>query len=183
MKKLLFVGSLLVSNLILSQSRYPLKTVIDGDSVVILTKGQADTINNIFDTQKQKIADSKKLIGFQDSLLRCKDSLLKIAYAPTAQYDSLNAKYISALESLKHIETWVNDRAKEGSFLYYSYDSTCVEAIDLSDYEVRKNDYTGAIFFYRITETPFIHKKKNDSFRKGWEQEITKTNRPKINRL
>jgi hypothetical protein len=109
--------------------------------------------------------------------------LLNIAYAPTAQYDSLNAKYISALKSLKHIESWVYDRAKEGSFLYYSYDSTCIEAIDLSDYEVRKNDYTGAIFFYRITDTPFIHKKKNDSFRKGWEQEITRTNRPKIHRL
>lgn len=167
----------------MSQSRYPLKTVINGDSVVILTKGQADTINNIFDTQKQKIADAKKLIAFKDSLLRSKDSLLNIAYAPTAQYDSLNAKYINTLMFLDYVESWVYDRAKEGSFLYYSYDSTCIEAIDLSDYEVRKNDYTGAIFFYRITDTPFIHKKKNDSFRKGWEQEITKTNRPKIHRL
>lgn len=169
--------------MIFSQSRYPLKTVINGDSVVILTKGQADTINNIFDTQKQKIADAKKLIAFKDSLLRSKDSLLNIAYAPTAKYDSLNAKYINTLMFLDYVESWVYDRAKEGSFLYYSYDSTCIEAIDLSDYEVRKNDYTGAIFFYRITDTPFVHKKKNDSFRKGWEQEITKTNRPKIHRL
>ena len=167
----------------MSQSRYPLTTVINGDSVVILTKGQADTINNIFDTQKQKIADAKQLISFKDSLLRSKDSLLKIAYAPTAKYDSLNTEYINTLVFLDYIESWVYDRAKEGSFLYYSYDSTCIEAIDLSDYEVRKNDYTGAIFFYRITETPFIHKKKNDSFRKGWEQEITKTNRPKIHKL
>jgi hypothetical protein len=167
----------------LSQSRYPLKTVINGDSVVILTKGQADTINNIFDSQKQKIADAKQLLAFKDSLIRSKDSLLNIAYAPTAKYDSLNAKYTNTLMFLDYVESWVYDRAKEGSFLYYSYDSTCIEAIDLSDYEVRKNDYTGAIFFYRITDTPFIHKKKNDSFRKGWEQEITKTNRPKIHRL
>jgi hypothetical protein len=123
------------------------------------------------------------LISFKDSLIRSKDSLLNIAYAPTAQYDSLNAKYINTLMFLDYVESWVYDRAKEGSFLYYSYDSTCIEAIDLSDYEVRKNDYTGAIFFYRITDTPFIHKKKNDSFRKGWEQEITRTNRPKIHRL
>jgi len=167
----------------LSQSRYPLKTIINGDSVVILTKGQADTINNIFDTQKQKIADSKKLIAFKDSLLRCKDSLLNATNFALVRYDSLNAQYINTLMFLDYVESWVYDRAKEGSFLYYSYDSTCIEAIDLSDYEVRKNDYTGAIFFYRITDTPFIHKKKNDSFRKGWEQEITKTNRPKINRL
>jgi hypothetical protein len=169
--------------LIFSQSRYPLKTVINGDSVVILTKGQADTINNIFDTQKQKIADAKKLIAFKDSLLRCKDSLLNATNFSLVRYDSLNAEYINTLMFLDYVESWVYDRAKEGSFLYYSYDSTCIEAIDLSDYEVRKNDYTGAIFFYRITDTPFIHKKKNDSFRKGWEQEITKTNRPKIHRL
>ena len=169
--------------MIFSQSRYPLKTVINGDSVVILTKGQADTINNIFDTQKQKIADAKKLIAFKDSLLRCKDSLLNATNFALVRYDSLNAEYINTLMFLDYVESWVYDRAKEGSFLYYSYDSTCIEAIDLSDYEVRKNDYTGSIFFYRITDTPFIHKKKNDSFRKGWEQEITKTNRPKIHRL
>lgn len=167
----------------MSQSRYPLKTVINGDSVVILTKGQADTINDIFDTQKQKIADAKKLIGFKDSLIRSKDSLLNATNFALVRYDSLNSEYINTLMFLDYVESWVYDRAKEGSFLYYSYDSTCIEAIDLSDYEVRKNDYTGAIFFYRITDTPFIHKKKNDSFRKGWEQEITKTNRPKIHRL
>jgi hypothetical protein len=174
----------------LSQSRYPLKTVINGDSVVILTKGQADTINNIFDSQKQKIADAKELISFKDSLIRSKDSLLgfkdsllKLTNFALVRYDSLNANYINTLMFLDYVESWVYDRAKEGSFLYYSYDSTCIEAIDLSDYEVRKNDYTGAIFFYRITDTPFVHKKKNDSFRKGWEQEITRTNRPKIHRL
>lgn len=167
----------------MSQSRYPLKTVIDGDSVVILTKGQADTINNIFDSQKQKIADAKQLIGFKDSLIRSKDSLLKIAYAPTAQYDSLNAKYISTLNSLKHIESWVNDRAKEGSWLYYSYDTNCVEAVDLSEYVVRKNDYTGALSFYRVILTPAQHEKKNDSFRKDWQKEIVLPNRPKIHRL
>ena len=174
----------------MSQSRYPLKTVINGDSVVILTKGQADTINNIFDSQKQKIADAKELISFKDSLIRSKDSLLgfkdsllKLTNFALVRYDSLNANYINTLMFLDYVESWVYDRAKEGSFLYYSYDSTCIEAIDLSDYEVRKNDYTGAIFFYRITDTPFVHKKKNDSFRKGWEQEITRTNRPKIHRL
>ena len=169
--------------MIFSQSNYPLQTVINGDSVVILTKGQADTINDIFESQKQKIADARQLIAFKDSLLRCKDSLLNATNFALVRYDSLNAEYINTLMFLDYVESWVYDRAKEGSFLYYSYDSTCIEAIDLSDYEVRKNDYTGAIFFYRITDTPFIHKKKNDSFRKGWEQEITKTNRPKIHRL
>jgi hypothetical protein len=174
---------MVVVNLSFSQSSYPIQKVIDGDTFVILRKSQADTINEIFESQKKKISDAKVLLLAKDSILKQKDSLLNIAYASTAEYDSLNAKYTNTLMFLDYIEKWVYDRAKEGSFLYYSYDSTCIEAIDLSDYEVRKNDYTGAIFFYRITETPFIHKKKNDSFRKGWEQEITRTNRPKIYKL
>ena len=176
--------------MISSQSRYPLQTVINGDSVVILTKGQADTINDIFESQKKKIADTKQLIDFKDSLLRhqdsllgCKDSLLVATNFALVRYDSLKAEYINTLVFLDYIESWIYDRAKEGSWLYYSYDSTCIEAIDLSEYEVRKNDYTGSIFFYRLTDTPFIHKKKNDSFRKGWEKEITLPNRPKIHRL
>ena len=166
-----------------SQSRYPLQTIINGDSVVILTKGQADTINDIFESQKQKIADTKQLIHFKDSLLRHQDSLLEVTNFALVRYDLLNADYINTLLFLDYIESWIYDRAKEGSWLYYSYDSTCIEAIDLSEYEVRKNDYTGAIFFYRIADTPFIHEKKNDSFRKGWEKEITLPNRPKIHRL
>lgn len=169
--------------MISSQSRYPLQTVINGDSVVILTKGQADTINDIFESQKKKIADTKQLIDFKDSLLRHQDSLLVATNFALVRYDSLNAEYINTLVFLDYIESWVYDRAKEGSWLYYSYDSTCIEAIDLSEYEVRKNDYTGSIFFYRLTDTPFIHEKKNDSFRKGWEKEITLPNRPKIHRL
>jgi len=59
-----------------SQSRYPLQTVIDGDSVVILTKAQADTINSIFDSQKSKIAKFKQETKVKDSIISLRDTML-----------------------------------------------------------------------------------------------------------
>jgi hypothetical protein len=63
-------------NLIFSQSNYPLKTVIKGDSVVILTVKQADDINNIFESQKAKIAAFKKDIITRDSIIAILDTII-----------------------------------------------------------------------------------------------------------
>jgi hypothetical protein len=166
-----------------SQSRYPLQTVIEGDSVVILTKGQADTINDIFESQKKKIADAKTELLLKDSLLKLKDSLLKATYYRTSGHEQLRADYISALFFLDYVENWIYARAKEGAWLYYSYDSNWIEAVDLSEYVVRKNDQTGDIFFYRAETCPPEDKKKNDYPKRGWEKEVVLPNRPKINKL
>ncbi len=50
--------------------------MIDGDSVVILTKAQADTINAIFDSQKAKIAKFKQETKVKDSIISLRDTLL-----------------------------------------------------------------------------------------------------------
>jgi hypothetical protein len=169
--------------LIFSQSRYPLKTVIDNDSVVILTKGQADTINQIFESQKQKISDSKNKIKEQDSIIKIKDSLITSYYTYYGEYKQLRQEFIDISIFNNHIEQWILQRAKEGAWLYYSYDSNWIEAVDLSIYVVRKNDYTGDIFFYRAESCPPEDKKKNEYPRRGWEKEVVLPNRPKINKL
>ena len=166
-----------------SQSRYPLQTVIEGDSVVILTKGQADTINDIFEGQKKKLAESKSQVLLKDSLLKVKDSLLRSIYYRTSDYEQLKADYLSTLFFLDYVENWLYARAVEGAWIYYSYDSNWIEAVDLSEYKVRKNDQTGDIFFYRAENCPPEDKKKNDYPRRGWEKEVVLPNRPKINKL
>jgi hypothetical protein len=62
--------------LIFSQSNYPLQTVIKGDSVVILTKKQAQDINNIFESQKNKIASLNVENLKKDSLLLVKEYII-----------------------------------------------------------------------------------------------------------
>jgi hypothetical protein len=169
--------------LISSQSRYPLKTVIEGDSVVILTKGQADTINDIFESQKKKIANYKIELIAKDSIIRYKDSMITYHAGYLSDYRMLREEYKDLLILSIHTEQWILDRAKEGAWLYYSYDSNWIEAVDLSEYKVRKNDQTGDIFFYRAENCPPEDKKKNDYPRRGWEREVVLPNRPKINKL
>lgn len=159
--------------------------MINGDSVVILTKGQADTINTIFDNQKKKIADAKAQVSYLDSLLKRKDSLLRMGTISIAQYDALQAEYTNTLMFLDYIENWVYDRAKEGAWLYYSYDSMWIEAVDLSPYKLKKEDSTGNLYFYRTEDptNPQDKKDKKDYPKRGWDREIILTNRPKIQKL
>lgn len=172
---------MVVVNLTFSQSNYPIQKVIDGDTFVILRKTQADTINIIFESQKKKIADAKILLKSKDSLLNYKDSLLSIVGAYYFDFRTLREEYIDVRTFLKYVETWISDRAKEGAYVYYSYDSNWIEAVDLSSYVLEKDDYTGNLFFYHHSQQN--KKEKKDYPKRGWEKEFVLPNRPKIYKL
>ena len=163
----------MVVNLSFSQSSYPIQKVIDGDTFVILRKSPADTINQIFESQKKKLVDAKIQLAY-------KDSLLKLS-VPLWKYQALEGDYVNTLIFLDYVEDWIYTRAKEGAWLYYSSDSMWIEAVDLSPYHVRKDDSTGNLFFYRTT--PEENKDKKESPKRGWEKEVILTNRPKIQKL
>lgn len=166
----------------MSQSRYPLKTVIDNDSVVILTKGQADTINQIFESQKRKIQESRLILHQKDSLIRRKDSLLRLNKLTTYDYDSLHNEYITTLMFLDYLESWVFERAVEGAWLYYSQDCLQIEAVDLSPYSFSFNEQSGNLIFFRDEDSQ-SDDKKNKAPKRGWEKEVILTKRPKVKRL
>ena len=170
----------MVSSLSFSQSRYPLQTVIDGDSVVILTKAQADTINAIFDSQKAKIANFKKEVRLKDSIITLRDTLLVFYTSRYTEYKTIIETQIVREDKLDTIRGWLLERAKEGSWVYYSYINDEIVAVDLSDYIVRKDDYTGDIIFYKRTEDcPDDNKQKEPPL--GWRTDIVKPKRPKLN--
>lgn len=170
----------MVSNLIFSQSRYPLQTVIDGDSVVILTKGQADTINAIFESQKSKITKFKQETLIKDSIISLRDTLLVYYTSKYTEYRTIIETQIIREDKLDTIRGWLIERAKENSWLYYSYINREVVAVDLSDYVVRKDDYTGDIIFYKRTEDcPDDREQKEPPV--GWHTDIVKPKRPKLN--
>lgn len=180
MKRILFASSLVVSSLSFSQSRYPLQTVIDGDSVVILTKAQADTINAIFDNQKAKIAKFKQEIKIKDSIITLRDTLLIFYNSRYTEYKTIIETQIIREDKLDTIREWLADRAKEGAWIYYSYENNEIVAVNLSDYVVRKDDYTGDIMFFKRTEDcPDDDKQKEPPV--GWHTDIVKPRRPKLN--
>ncbi len=167
-----------MTSLIFSQSNYPLKTVIKGDSVVILTVKQADDINNIFESQRAKIAALKLDIATRDSLLAVKEILLieKTQVIDNFVFDTVIAKRLDI------IEHWLLDAGINSTWIYYSWKDTMLYAVDLSQYKVRKDDYTGDLIFFRC-EDVIIPYEDQEEPPKGWETDIVKPRRPKVTRV
>ena len=166
-----------------SQSRYPLQTVIDGDSVVILTKAQADTINAIFDSQKARIAKFKEDTKVKDSIIAIRDTLLVYYTNRVVEYRTIVDNVILKDDRLDTILAWLYKRSVEGAWIYYSYLDGQVVAVDLSNYVVRKDDYSGDLMFYRRTEDCPADNKDDKEPEKGWQFDIALPSRPKLNTL
>jgi hypothetical protein len=164
--------------LIFSQSNYPLKTVIKGDSVVILTVKQADDINNIFERQKAIIAGLKLDIVTRDSLLAIKEIELveKTQVIDNFVFDTVIAKRLDI------IEHWLLDAGINSTWIYYSWKDSVLYAVDLSQYKVRKDDYTGDLIFFRCDDLIIPYEDQEEP-PKGWETDIVKPRRPKVTKV
>lgn len=167
-----------MTSLISSQSNYPLKTIIKGDSVVILTVKQADDINNIFESQKAKIAAFKKDIITRDSIIAIRDTIIlqKEKVIVKHEFDYEIARQLDILEA------WMLNASINGTWIYYSWQDSLIYAVDLSQYLVKKDDMTGDIFFYKCDDTldPY---EEQDEPHKGWQKDIIKTKRPKVTKV
>ena len=167
-----------MTNLISSQSNYPLKTVIKGDSVVILTVKQADDINNIFESQKAKIAAFKKDIITRDSIIAILDTII-------LEKERVIVEHVFDYEVTKRLdilEAWLLDASINNAWIYYSWDDSTIYAVDLRQYKVRKDNMTGDIYFYKCPD-PIDPYKDQDSPLKGWERAIVKPERPKVTQV
>ena len=167
-----------MTSLIFSQSNYPLKTVIKGDSVVILTVKQADDINTIFERQKSTIASLKFDIRYRDSLLAIKEIELveKTKVIDNFVFDTVIAKRLDI------IEHWLLDAGINSTWIYYSWKDTMLYAVDLSQYYVQKDDFTGDLYFWRCPTLVSPYEKPEEP-PKGWETDIVKPRRPKVTQV
>jgi hypothetical protein len=167
-----------VTSLISSQSNYPLKTVIKGDSVVILTVQQADDINNIFESQKAKIAAFKKDLITKDSIIAILDTIIleKERVIIEHVFDDQIAQRLDMLEA------WLLDASINNVWIYYSWDDSTIYAVDLHQYYVQKDNANGDLYFYKCP-TPFDPYEKKENPLKGWERAIVKSERPKVTKV
>jgi hypothetical protein len=167
-----------VTSLIFSQSNYPLKTVIKGDSVVILTVKQADDINQIFESQKAKIAAFKKDIITRDSIIAILDTIIlekeRVIVEHVFDYE--------ITQRLDALEAWMLDAAINNVWIYYSWDDSTIYAVDLHQYYVQKDNMSGDLYFYKCP-TPFDPYEKKENPLKGWERAIVKPERPKVTQV
>lgn len=172
----------MVSNLILCQSNYPLKTIIKGDSVVILKVEQADEINVIFERQKKQIQDLKDtIVGLKKNVIT-RDSV--IFYMTEIQQEKEDFDS-SIAQRLDLIENWLYYSSIEGSWLYYSYQDSLIYRVDLSNYKVRKDNNTGDLYFYWCEDydkdnmvDEFINLRESPIL--NWQKEVRRSRRPKV---
>jgi len=167
-----------VTSLIFSQSNYPLKTVIKGDSVVILTVKQADDINNIFERQKAIIAGFKKDIITRDSIIAVLDTII-------LEKEKVIIEHVfddEISQRLDLLEAWLLDASINNAWVYYSWDDSTIYAVDLKQYYVQKDNMTGDLYFYKCP-TPIDPYEKKENPLKGWERAIVKPERPKVTKV
>ena len=143
-----------------------------------MTVKQASDINNIFENQKAKIASYKLELAYKDSLLSIKDVLLveKNQVIKNFTYDTVIAKRLDI------IEHWLLDAGINSTWIYYSWKDTMLYAVDLSQYKIRKDDYTGDILFFRCDDIIIPYEDQEEPL-KGWETDIVKPRRPKVTQV
>ena len=143
-----------------------------------MTVKQADDINNIFESQKAKIAAFKKDIIIRDSIIAIRDTIIlqKDQVIDKHEFDYEIAKRLEILED------WMLNASINGTWIYYSWKDSVIYAVDLSQYLIKKDDITGDIFFYKCDDLldPY---KEQDEPHKGWQKDIIKTKRPKVTQV
>jgi hypothetical protein len=159
-----------------------LKTIIKGDSVVILKVEQADEINVIFERQKKQIQDLKDtIVGLKKNVIT-RDSV--IFYMTEIQQEKEDFDS-SIAQRLDLIENWLYYSSIEGSWLYYSYQDSLIYRVDLSNYKVRKDNNTGDLYFYWCEDydkdnmvDEFINLRESPIL--NWQKEVRRSRRPKV---
>lgn len=110
-----------------SLAQYPIQKIINGDTVVIMTKKQAIEINQKFDSQKNtitqlqsEIANNQKIIDSLKNIIATapKDTFYveKEVIRTVNELDVFCIEKLRELDSLKH---WLHNAARETSLISY----------------------------------------------------------------
>ena len=134
-----------------SLAQYPIQKIINGDTVVIMTKKQAIEINQKFDKQKNTITQLQSEIVNNQKII---DSLKNIiATAPKDTFytekevvrtvNELDVFCLDELRELDSIKNWLHNAARETSLIFYHNGE--VYKMSLTENGLR-HIYTGNIY-------------------------------------
>jgi hypothetical protein len=137
-KVLLVLLFVLFGMLSYSQTKYPIKTIFRGDSVVMLSIKQSEKINEMIEKQKRVIKEMSLQISAQNKKI---DSLNKINGGVNAVIDSIQYIADTTYKWADEFNMVIRERAIGPCLLYTipPYDS--VFFLDLSRYRMYTIDY------------------------------------------
>jgi hypothetical protein len=139
MKKVLLVLLFVLFGMLsYSQTKYPIKTIFRGDSVVMLSIKQSEKINEMIEKQKRVIKEMSLQISAQNKKI---DSLNKINGGVNAVIDSIQYIADTTYKWADEFNMVIRERAIGPCLLYTipPYDS--VFFLDLSRYRMYTIDY------------------------------------------
>jgi len=146
MKKLLLIILLLVTHLTSAQ-KYPVKTKLKNDSVVILTTDQYEVMQTLLENQKQRVVNYKKDVLKKDKEIEIfVNVLIRKNFMIDSLYTELknkNSIYDSLKIKLDTVEKWIYNSSIDNTYLYYSYREQQVIGIDFGSYILIGNRRTG----------------------------------------
>lgn len=150
-KLLLIVLSSLFSMTVFAQTKYPIKTIFKGDSVVILTVQQSEKINQML--EKSAVAtkeNRKKNKEYEDEIAK----LSKIISNQNAYIDSLSNVLLECRTVGDELSDSLWKWAIGPSLVYTQYpDDTTLYVMDLSHYYMTTDDF--GIIMVRLSDREY----------------------------
>ena len=158
MKNVVLLFFMLIS--LCGYSQYPIKTVFKGDSVVIMTNDQFESLDLMVNNQRSRndkyklqIELLEKRIEYLESIQAEKDSiqlssnkiidsLVVVTKTDSITKDSIQTKLLK-------IEHWVMETAIDNAWLYYDWTDSTIKYMDLSTYAFWGNKHSGKIILFR----------------------------------
>lgn len=185
MRYLLIVIFLVSSYGSVAQNKnYPIQTIFKGDSVVIMSTDQFQSLNILIETQRSinqnyredLINSEKKIDSLED--LRVKEGLYLDSLLQS--FRARDSVYIK----LRTIESWLYSSAVDNAYIYYSWKDSTIKRVDLGAYEVYGNRTSGKLSFVRrgtndqSAEWKWCNLRYPQEPEPGWELKYSEDIRP-----
>jgi hypothetical protein len=140
-----------------AQRDYPISTIFKGDSVVILTLKQSESINRSIDrlseNLRQTSSEVSRLKKQNDSLVNEAEILKKRVVEAENKADSIQKDICFQIDTLKStidsIGSWMLNMSVSTSFVYFDWTDSTIKFVDLTLYGSGFNNWTGNFHIVR----------------------------------
>lgn len=151
MKNLITILFLLFSLTGIAQTKYPIRTIFKGDSVVVLSIKQSIDINKALETQKRIIREQTRKIALLNKVV---DSL-KMAAGDSRVLDSLQYVADTTYKWADELNLTIREMAMHGSFLYMLPPYDKVYFINLDDYNLYGYEDGSVVVLEKMTKREY----------------------------
>lgn len=169
-RTIISLALLLLAGSLGAQSKYPIKTIVNEDSVVILNVKLFNQLNGTLlaqtksakKTQQTLLALTNRVSELEQEVQTANakyknDTLMHRTWAKLIS-DSLEiamgAELVAAKAKIKLMDDWLLETAVGNAYLFFDWKDSTIKAMDLTLYEAQIDSDNGNFFFIRRADNP-----------------------------